>query len=132
MTLYEEWCAGDCNRIRFNLTKHTCTKKVDFDTLDYPIIDDTTDWIRDVRLLYERYKNCIPPTGRQKINFIPANLKRVSPTVLSESYEKARVALEAYIYLHWQKGDLTWTDDRHFFVKITPDCVITRKMIIKE
>lgn len=135
MTLYEQWCEGDYGfilNLRFNLSKHTCTEQVEFDELSYPIIEDTTDWIRDVRALYEAYANCIPPVGRRPINFIPANLKYVSALHLSENFEQARVALESYIYLHYIKGDIVWPDANRFFIRIARNCVITRKMLIKE
>lgn len=135
MTLYEKWCNGSYSELKslhFNLTKHTCTKPVNLDSISYPIIDDTCDWKRDIRELYSAYANCIPPVGYCKLNFIPANLKYTSPACLHEDFERSRVALEAYIYLHHLKGDITWDDESRFFVKITKGCVITRKMIIKE
>ena len=130
MTLYETWCEMNYDQLlhlQFDLRKHLCSLTI---PRGVELIADTSDWRSDIRKLYKEYVNCNPPSGRH-LNFIPANTKKVHPIDLSENFEQARVALEAYVYLHWLKGDIIW-DNPGWFIRICRNCDIHKNMIVKE
>ena len=117
--------------LTFNLKKHICSRRIDAISGDL-IIADTNMWQEDIRNLYLDYVNCIPPKRSRHLNFKPVNIDKVHIEDLYEGFERARVALEAYIYLHWLKGDIHWQDECHFFKQITRKCVITKEMIVRD
>lgn len=132
MTLYEKWCGlspPEQRRLRFNLKKHTCTFKVDPDITGALLIADTENWIDDIHKLYKAYAQCIPPESCRGLNFIPARLKDHKAITLTEDFDRARIALEAYVYLHWLKGDIVWNDENGFYVPVCRNCVITKQAV---